>query len=182
MGPIDPDGTGDTKAIVAASPSSGSSSLNVAAHDEMTTITITGVDGSHVANNGAATTAPSAPLSSLVQALTTAATSTTTTTTTSSSLTTNNNANVAAAAAAPTTNNASTAPTSGYSSVYMNNRNYNIQLGGRTSRQEMSHSRPFPFPSLFLLLFFWFFDGLTFPFWSTMIVRLEGKGKKEEKK
>lgn len=106
MGPIDPDGSGDTKAIVAASPSSGSSSLNVAVQpDEMatTTITITGVDGAH-ANNGAAA-APSAPIGQ------------------------------AAVLTSPvTTANVATAPTSGYSSVYMNNRNYNILLGGKPSR------------------------------------------------
>ena len=121
MGPIDPEGSSDTKAIiVAASPSSGASSLNAAANaagDEMapaastTTITITDVDGGmHVStNNGAASTAPSAPPI----------------TATASSATVGPPAQTA---------NVSTGPTSGYSSVYLNNRNYNILLGGKTSR------------------------------------------------
>ncbi|XP_046453926.1 band 7 protein AGAP004871-like isoform X3 [Daphnia pulex] len=63
MGPIDPEGS-DTKAIVTGSPSSGSSSSNMAASapvmtrsDErpvVTTITITGVDGTHQTNDEAA--------------------------------------------------------------------------------------------------------------------------------
>ena len=65
MGPINPEGSSDTKGIiVAASPSSGASSLN-AAGDEMalastTTITITDVDfRMHVStNNGAAPFSP----------------------------------------------------------------------------------------------------------------------------
>ncbi|XP_032796352.2 band 7 protein AGAP004871 isoform X3 [Daphnia magna] len=96
MGPVDPEG-GDMKAIVAASPSSGSSSLNVAApavvvpptgdRPTMTTITITGVDGTHQ-NNG--------------------------------------EADVAIPIATPVVAHA---PPSGYSSVYVNNRMHNIQLG-----------------------------------------------------
>lgn len=105
MGPIDPEG--DTKPIVAASPSSGSSLLNVAAStvivpsDErppMTTITITGVDGSPQ-NNGEADVAVAVPI-----------------------------ANVAHA------------PPSGYSSVYVNNRMHNIQLGGKTSNLRLNPS------------------------------------------
>ncbi|KAK4012809.1 hypothetical protein OUZ56_025065 [Daphnia magna] len=103
MGPVDPEG-GDMKAIVAASPSSGSSSLNVAApavvvpptgdRPTMTTITITGVDGTHQ-NNG--------------------------------------EADVAIPIATPVVAHA---PPSGYSSVYVNNRMHNIQLGGKTSKHE----------------------------------------------
>ncbi|KAI9553465.1 hypothetical protein GHT06_021375 [Daphnia sinensis] len=67
MGPIDPEG-GDMKAIVAGSPSSGSSSLNMTSPvviapviDErptMTTITVTGVDGTLQTNGEAASTGP----------------------------------------------------------------------------------------------------------------------------
>ncbi|XP_032796366.2 band 7 protein AGAP004871 isoform X1 [Daphnia magna] len=67
MGPIDPEG-GDMKAIVAGSPSSGSSSLNmtspvviVPAIDErptVTTITVTGVDGTLQNNGEASSTTP----------------------------------------------------------------------------------------------------------------------------
>ncbi|KAI9553463.1 hypothetical protein GHT06_021372 [Daphnia sinensis] len=98
MGPIDPEG-GDTKAIVAASQSSGSSSLTVAPpppvvvppigdRPTMTTITITGVDGTHQ-NNGEADVAMPVVATPVV----------------------------------------AHAPPSGYSSVYVNNRMHNIQLG-----------------------------------------------------
>ncbi|KAK4012818.1 hypothetical protein OUZ56_025074 [Daphnia magna] len=67
MGPIDPEG-GDMKAIVAGSPSSGSSSLNMTSPvvivpviDErptVTTITVTGVDGTLQNNGEASSTTP----------------------------------------------------------------------------------------------------------------------------
>lgn len=67
MGPSDRDGS-DMKAIVSGSPSSSSSDLNVASstilvpptgeRPTMTTITITGVDGSLQNNREAASTAP----------------------------------------------------------------------------------------------------------------------------
>ncbi|XP_046455293.1 band 7 protein AGAP004871-like isoform X6 [Daphnia pulex] len=97
MGPIDPEGS-DTKAIVTGSPSSGSSSPNMAASapvmsktDErpaVTTITITDVDGTHQTNGEAA--ASPGPVQTPVVAH---------------------------------------PPPSGYSSVYVNNRMHNIQLG-----------------------------------------------------
>jgi hypothetical protein len=102
MGPIDPEGS-DTKAIVTGSPSSGSSSPNMAASapvmsktDErpaVTTITITDVDGTHQTNGEAA--ASPGPVQTPV---------------------------------------VTHPPPSGYSSVYVNNRMHNIQLGGKTSR------------------------------------------------
>lgn len=103
MGPIDPEGS-DTKAIVTGSPSSVSSSLNMAASvsavpraDErpaVTTITITGVDGTHQTNGEAA--ASPGPVQ---------------------------------------TPDVAIAQPSGYSSVYVNNRMHNIQLGGKTPRR-----------------------------------------------
>ena len=138
MGPIDPEGS-DTKAIVAASPSSGASSLNVATTDEIasTTITITGTEGSHQhQNNGQAAagggTAPSAPPllapapgapPGVIAGLGGV------TTPTSSATAPTSGAAAATSAAGPT---APHVQTSGYSTVYLNNRNYNILSGGKT--------------------------------------------------
>lgn len=129
MGPIDPDGS-DTKAIVTASPSSAESSPNAASthHNQGSNtgddvVTIT-ITGADGshATNGAASSAPSAPPASMGPVL------------------------------LPTTTSTHVAQTSGYSSVYMNNRNYNIVLGGRTSRMRKFHG-PLITPGQPLLFF-----------------------------